>query len=377
VLGTRVFLFGTLRHDPLLRLVAGRSLSPVPAVLPGARCDKAAFGDWPVLVADTEARADGLLVECDADALARLDGYEAVFGYRRHAVTVETAEGPVTAQVWRPDHADDGSGTPWDLEAWVAAWGPLTLEAAADIMRQLDTRGPAEIGRVAHIIRARAGAVLRGREWRRPGLVGRGFGEGDVEVAERRHPYDGFFSVEEIRARFRRFDGEDQREVLRAVFRVTDASTVLPYDPVRDRILLVEQVRFGPLAQGDPAPWLLEPVAGFIDAGESPEASARREAAEEAGLALGDLHFVARYYPSPGGVSQVLFSYVGIADLPDEAAGLGGHAEEDEDILGHVIGFDQAMELMEKGDLVNAPAIVSLQWLAVHRDRLRKAAGAS
>jgi ADP-ribose pyrophosphatase len=100
-----------LRHDPLLRLVAGRSLSPVPAVLPGARCDKAAFGDWPVLVADTEARADGLLVECDADVLARLDGYEAVFGYRRHAVTVETAEGPLTAQVWRPDHADEGSGT--------------------------------------------------------------------------------------------------------------------------------------------------------------------------------------------------------------------------------------------------------------------------
>jgi hypothetical protein len=84
------------------------------------------------------------------------------------------------------------------------------------------------------------------------GAVGRGFGEGDVEIAERRHPYDGFFSVEEVRARFRRFDGEDQREVLRAVFRVTDAATVLPYDPVRDRILLVEQVRFGPLAQGDP-----------------------------------------------------------------------------------------------------------------------------
>jgi cysteine synthase A len=273
VLGTRVFLFGTLRHDPLLRLVAGRSLSPVPAVLPGARCDKAAFGDWPVLVADAEARAEGLLVECDADALARLDGYEAVFGYRRHVVTVETAEGPVTAQVWRPDHADDGSGTPWDLEAWVAAWGPLTLEAAADIMRQLEharsrrdrARGPYHPG--AGDARCCAGGSGGGR-----GLSDRGFGEGDVEVAERRHPYDGFFSVEEVRARFRRFDGEDQREVLRAVFRVTDAATVLPYDPVRDRILLVEQVRFGPLAQGDPAPWLLEPVAGFIDAGESPEA---------------------------------------------------------------------------------------------------------
>jgi ADP-ribose pyrophosphatase len=198
--------------------------------------------------------------------------------------------------------------------------GPLTLEAAADIMRQLDTRGPPRSGASPISsgrgrMRCCAGGNGGGR-----GLSDRGFGEGDVEVAERRHPYDGFFSVEEIRARFRRFDGEDQREVLRAVFRVTDASTVLPYDPVRDRILLVEQVRFGPLAQGDPAPWLLEPVAGFIDAGESPEATARREAAEEAGLALGDLHFVARYYPSPGGVSQVLFSYVGHR----RSAGRGG-----------------------------------------------------
>jgi nudix-type nucleoside diphosphatase (YffH/AdpP family) len=117
----------------------------------------------------------------------------------------------------------------------------------------------------------------------------------------------------------RRFDGDAQRDVRRAVFRVTDAATVLPYDPVRDRILLLEQLRFGPLAQGDPAPWLLEPVAGLIDAGETPEETARREAAEEAGLVIGDLHFVARYYPSPGGVSQVLYSYIGLADLPDEA----------------------------------------------------------
>jgi ADP-ribose pyrophosphatase len=199
---------------------------------------------------------------------------------------------------------------------------------------------------------------------------------GDVEVAERRHPYDGFFSVEEIRARFRRFDGEDQREVLRAVFRVTDASTVLPYDPVRDRILLVEQVRFGPLAQGDPAPWLLEPVAGFIDAGETP-----RKRPARGGGGGGARHrrsaFRRALLPQPRRRVAGPVSYVGIADLPDEAAGLGGHAEEDEDILGHVIGFDQAMELMEKGDLVNAPAIVSLQWLAVHRERLRAAAGAS
>jgi gamma-glutamylcyclotransferase (GGCT)/AIG2-like uncharacterized protein YtfP len=99
---TRVFLFGTLRHEPLLRLVAGRACR-VQAWLPGERCDRAAHGDWPVLVPDAGGRAEGVVVSCDAEAMARLDRYEAVFRYSRHEVTVEKGDGPVAAQVWRPD----------------------------------------------------------------------------------------------------------------------------------------------------------------------------------------------------------------------------------------------------------------------------------
>ena len=215
---TKVFLFGTLRYDPLLRLVAGRSLSCVSASLPGARCDRAAFGDWPVLVGHAQGQAEGLLLACDPETLARLDAYEAVFGYHRHDVAAVTENGTVAAQVWRPDHDDPGSGVPWSLAHWVETWGPVTVQAAGDILRQLAHRTPSDIGRVVHVIRSRADAELRSRAWRRPGLVGRGFAADDVEIVERRHPYDGFFSVEEVTARFRRFDGADRSEVLRAVF---------------------------------------------------------------------------------------------------------------------------------------------------------------
>jgi len=146
---------------------------------------------------------------------------------------------------------------------------------------------------------------------------------------------------------------------------------VLPYDPVRDRILLLEQFRFGPFAHGDANPWLLEPIAGLLDAGETAEATARREAREEANLDLGTLHFVGRYYPTPGGVAQVLFSYLGIADLPDGTAGLGGHAGEGEDILSHLVPYDLACRMLAEGDMANAPLIVSMHYLMLHRDRLR------
>jgi nudix-type nucleoside diphosphatase (YffH/AdpP family) len=372
-----LFLFGTLRHTPVLRIVAGTDLAARPAHLPGARVETALGGDWPVLVDAADAEAEGLLIEAGGETLARLDFYEAVFDYHREPVAARGEAGLVAAEVWRPRQAHPGGGAPWDLGDWADRWGPMTLEAAADIMRRFGRQSPDEIGRIAPIIRSRADARLRARAWRRPGRAGSGLSAGDIDVTARRHPYDGFFGVEEVDLRHRRFDGGTQEVARRAIWRVTDAATVLPYDPVRDRVLLIEQIRFGPLVHGDPAPWLLEPVAGLVDAGETPEETARREAVEEAGVIVEDLHFVARYYPSPGGVAQVLFSYVGIADLPDEAAQLGGHEDEAEDILGHVVAFDEAMTLMEGGDLVNAPAIMSMQWLATNRDRLRAAAGAA
>ena len=371
---TPVFLFGTLRHAPLFELVGGCPLSGVAATLPETACELAMGGDWPVLVARPGAVAPGLLIRVDPDTLARLDFYEAVFGYVRETVTVRTDAGAVDAQLWRPEAEDAGRGTRWDLEDWAARWAPLTREAAADIMRRRGRQLAEEVARLSGIIRARAGAVLRTRGWTRPRALGGGLDRRGLEVVSQSHPYDGFFSVEELVARHARFDGGAPLTVRRAVYRVADAATVLPYDPVRDRVLLIEQIRFGPIVHGDPAPWLLEPVAGLVDGGETPEETAYRETVEEAGVILDDLHFVARYYPSPGGVAQVIFSYLGIADLPDDAGTLGGQDDEGEDILGHVVSYDAVMDLLAAGDIVNAPAILTLQWLATHRDRLRRAA---
>ncbi|VDC30694.1 NUDIX domain-containing protein [Pseudogemmobacter humi] len=195
--------------------------------------------------------------------------------------------------------------------------------------------------------------------------------DGAVEVSEWAHPFRGFFAVEVADLRHRRFAGGMTGPIRREMFVATDAVTVLPYDPLRDRVLLVEQFRAGPLARGEARPWLIEAVAGRIDAGETPEQAARREAAEEAGIALGALIPVADYYPSPGAMTEYLYSYVALADLPEGTGGLHGLESEGEDIRTHVIPFDQAMRWMAEGRLANAPLILSLFWLARERERLR------
>ena len=228
----------------------------------------------------------------------------------------------------------------------------------------------------AEAVRARLGpmavrASSRARVESAPTEVRHRAGPGDVMVAGKRLAYASFFAVEDHDVAWRRFDGGMSATVGRAAFISGDAVTVLPYDPRRDLVLVVEQFRTGPLARGDAQCWQIEAVAGRVDPGEMPEEAARREAVEEAGLVLRDLIEVARYYPSPGAVSEYLYSYVALCELDPEQAGVFGVADEAEDIRTHVLGFDRFMELVASGEIENAPLILTALWLQRERGRLR------
>ncbi|MGB3555577.1 MAG: NUDIX domain-containing protein [Jannaschia sp.] len=367
---TRLFLFGTLRWPSLLAAVAGREIASEPATLDRWHVERAAAGDWPVLVSG--GRTEGLLTEpLDGPARERLDWYEVAFGYGPEAVEVETVAGPVTAACYRAPAG--GCGEDWDLDAWIARHGERTRIASAEILRAKGKATPDDLAMLRPIIHARAHGVATARAHGRPATFGGGDRAASVTVSGVDYPYEGFHRVEEWQIDHPRFDGGRSGSIRRAVSHTTDAATILPYDPVRDRVLLVEQIRLGPLAKGDPQPWMLEPVAGLIDAGETAEATALRELREEAGLEAGAdaLRFVARYYPSPGGIAQVFHSYVAICDLPDGSAGMGGLAEEGEDIRGHLVPFDDLLAMLDSGEAANAALILSAQWIALRHGTIR------
>jgi nudix-type nucleoside diphosphatase (YffH/AdpP family) len=222
-------------------------------------------------------------------------------------------------------------------------------------------------------VRRRLGSlrVAAASRVRAAGAVGRGLrqGTGEVLVTGRHQAHAGFFGLEVLDLSHRRFDGTMSSRVTREVFVSGDAVTVLPYDPGRDRVLLIEQFRTGPLGRGDPLPWQLEAIAGRIDPGETPEEAARREAVEEAGLVLGRLEPVAGYYPSPGVTTEYIYSFVALCDLPDGSAGIFGSASEGEDIRGHLVSLDALVAAVAGGEVANAPMILTALWL--QRERLR------
>ncbi|RYH10271.1 gamma-glutamylcyclotransferase [Tropicimonas sp. IMCC6043] len=372
-----IFLYGTLCHEPLLRVVLGRPMSVRPARLPGHAVRWVAGESFPMILEAPDATAEGLLVvPSDATARARMDYYEQAFGYRPEPVEVATEEGPVRATLYRPPATGLTPGAPWDLTAWAERWGAVTCVAAEEVLQDMDTRPAAEVARRFGPLRARAQARVNAQV-AVPTTLRRPAAPEDVQVRRRQLCYANFFSVEEYELTHRRFSGGFSEQMNRAAFVSGDAVTVLPYDPVRDRVLLVEQFRAGPLARGDVQPWLLEPIAGRIDGGETAEEAAFREAQEEARLALRELRRVGQYYPTPGANTEYLYAFLATADLPDAAAGLGGLETEAEDIRSHVITFSKAMELLDSGEINVGPLILLLLQLARLRTDWRAAASAT
>lgn len=366
-----VFFFGTLCHAPLLRVILGRDADVCRAELAGFAVARVQDQAFPMILAQQGVSAFGVLVSgLDADDMARLDFYTGGYSVQKRHLPVLTDAGVVDAAVYFPEASLWTAGQPWLLADWAQVWGPTVVATASDVMALFGAADGAELAS------RRAAMLVRGASRVRAGVPGpaslrRRMVAGDVAVVARHYPYVNFFSVEEYDLSFRRFDGAMSPVVNRATFISGDAVTVLPYDPVRDRVLLIEQFRAGPFARGDANPWQLEAIAGRIDPGETPEDAARREAVEEAGLVLGALLPVAGYYPTPGAKAEFLYSYVALCDLPDGVEGVFGVEGETEDIRGHLISFERLMELVATGEASNAPVVLTALWLQRERERLR------
>jgi ADP-ribose pyrophosphatase len=192
----------------------------------------------------------------------------------------------------------------------------------------------------------------------------------DVESIKQTTVFQGYFRVDKYRLRHRLFEGGMSRPIEREVFERGHAVGALPYDPMLDEVVLIEQFRIGPYACGE-EPWQIEIVAGIIDSGEIAEDVVRRELLEEAGLRSAHaLIPIGKHYTSPGASTETLQMYCAIVDAA-AAGGVHGLVEEGEDIRVSRASFASALQWLNEGRITSGPAIIALQWLALHRQVLR------
>ncbi|QLB14010.1 ADP-ribose diphosphatase [Mannheimia granulomatis] len=192
----------------------------------------------------------------------------------------------------------------------------------------------------------------------------------DLQIVKQETVYKGHFELQKITFRHKLFSGEMSGEVVRELLIKGEAAALIAYDPKLDNVVLIEQVRIGAY---DPmqkkSPWLLELVAGMVDKGnEAPAEVAIREAQEEAGLKVSEVQHALSVWDSPGGQLERLHLFLGLIDSTQVKSGEvhGLLAEENEDILVHVVSREQAYRWVEDGTIDNVIAVIGLQWLELN-----------
>lgn len=165
------------------------------------------------------------------------------------------------------------------------------------------------------------------------------------------------YKLSEVAFDYRRGDGRWQSQS-REIFDRGHAAAILPYDPERGTVVLVSQFRLPAYLTGVRQP-LVEVIAGALD-GDTPEACARREAMEEAGLEVRGLKEVFHCFMSPGAITERMHLFVG---RYRRAAKGGGLANEGEDIEVLEMPLAEALAMVDIGAIYDAKTIMLLQWV--------------
>ncbi|MFT5283652.1 MAG: ADP-ribose pyrophosphatase [Kangiellaceae bacterium] len=197
---------------------------------------------------------------------------------------------------------------------------------------------------------------------------GLSFTKADVKIIKKESLYKGFFTLNKYHVKHKLFDGGESRLVIREVFERGHAAAVLPYDPIRDELVLLEQFRF-PAMETNDNPWLIEVVAGIVEQGENFEEVCHREAQEEAGVTLTKLIKMNSYLASPGACTERIHVYLGCVDA-STASGIHGLDNEAEDIKVLRVPFDDAVAWLNKGKIDNSTAIIAIQWLMLNKQKV-------
>ena len=180
------------------------------------------------------------------------------------------------------------------------------------------------------------------------------------KIIDKKNIYDGFFKMHEVTLKYQKYDGSWTNNIKRELFGGAQVSAVLPYDPIKKEIVLIQQFRPGTISKNFDH-YLNEIVAGIIDKGEDPESAAVRECLEETGCRVKKLIPIQGYFPAPGSSESFYYLYLGEIET-FKGSRIMGMENENEDIFVKSYKIEDVKEKMKNGKFLNGLTLIALQW---------------
>ena len=174
---------------------------------------------------------------------------------------------------------------------------------------------------------------------------------------------DNWYTLKRVTFELKRRDGQWQRQT-REVYDRGNGATILLYNRRRRTVLLTRQFRIPAYVNGHDG-FLVETAAGLLD-DASPEQRIREEVAEETGYRIGEVKKIFEVFMSPGSVTERVYFFIGEYEDQDRHGDGGGLAEEGEDIEVLEVGYEEALRMMDSGQIMDGKTVMLLQYLQLH-----------
>ena len=143
-----------------------------------------------------------------------------------------------------------------------------------------------------------------------------------------------------------------------------NGATALLYNLQRRTVLLTRQFRFPAYVNGHDG-FLIEAAAGLLDQA-SPEQRIRAELEEETGRRIPQLRKLFDVFMSPGSVTERLHFFIGEYDAGSQVGEGGGLEAEGEDIEVLELDADEALAMVERGEIMDGKTVMLIQYLHLH-----------
>ena len=175
---------------------------------------------------------------------------------------------------------------------------------------------------------------------------------------------DNWYILRKHTYEFTRKDGSRQVQSREAYDRGNGA-TILLYNKAQRTVVLTRQFRLPTFVNGNETGFLIEACAGLLDK-DNPEDCIRRETEEETGYRITDVKKIFEAYMSPGSVTEIIHFFIAGYTREMQVSAGGGVAHEEENIEVLELDVDEAMHMIETGEIRDGKTILLLQYIKLH-----------
>ena len=176
---------------------------------------------------------------------------------------------------------------------------------------------------------------------------------------------DNWYTLKKITYEYLKKDGTRQTQCREAYDRGNGA-VILLYNKEQKTVILTRQFRLPTFINGNSSGMLIEACAGLLDK-DNPENCIKRETEEETGYKVTAVRKIFEAYMSPGSVTEILYFFIAEYTASMKVHEGGGLEQEQENIEVLEMPVEQAMHMIDNGEIKDAKTIMLLQYIKLQQ----------